>query len=41
MSISGAVQKSPSFVGDAEGVLSVLEGFLLGANANFAAVSVA
>lgn len=40
MNISGAVEKS-SCVGDTEGVLSVLEGFLLGANTNFVAVSVA
>lgn len=42
MNISGAVEKSPSFVGDVVYVWSVWEGFLLGTNSlfEFAAVSV-
>lgn len=43
MNISGAVEKSPSFMGDVACVWSVWEEFLLGANSVFesAAVSVA
>lgn len=43
MNISGAVEKSPSFMGDVACVWSVWEEFLLGANSvfEFAAVSVA